>query len=170
MVTQELHDIVPCVTLNSPSIMRVRTRDRRILLEKVADSARKAAKLAEPYKPYGGQFLEFCSISLSTYWSTKHAWNLPEKVANSAHFSAGIIRRRLVRTGFNTHNGSDGSNGPGLCQPWMVVVWFVVSEHSVLHLVSCCQELTTMTSSCRRREAYRYCHWGTCTSTWARWL
>ena len=42
-------------------------RDRRILLEKVADSARKAVKLAEPYKPYGGQFLEFCSISLSTY-------------------------------------------------------------------------------------------------------
>ena len=37
------------------------------MLEKVADSARKAVKLAEPYKPYGGQFLEFCSISLSTY-------------------------------------------------------------------------------------------------------
>ena len=34
---------------------------------KVADSARKAVKLAEPYKSYGGQFLEFCSISLSTY-------------------------------------------------------------------------------------------------------
>ena len=32
-----------------------------------SDSARKAVKLAEPYKPYGGQFLEFCSISLSTY-------------------------------------------------------------------------------------------------------
>ena len=42
-------------------------RHRRILLEKVADSARKAVKLAEPYKRYGGQFLEFCSISLSTY-------------------------------------------------------------------------------------------------------
>ena len=39
----------------------------RIMLEKVADSARKAVKMAEPYKPYGGQFLEFCSISLSTY-------------------------------------------------------------------------------------------------------
>ena len=37
------------------------------MLEKVADSARKAVKLAEPYKPYGGQFLEFCSISLSIY-------------------------------------------------------------------------------------------------------
>ena len=37
------------------------------MLEKVGDSARKAVKLAEPYKPYGGQFLEFCSISLSTY-------------------------------------------------------------------------------------------------------
>ena len=37
------------------------------MLEKVADSARKAVKLAEPYKPYGGQFLEFCSISLLTY-------------------------------------------------------------------------------------------------------
>ena len=37
------------------------------MLEKVADSARKAVKLAEPYKPYGVQFLEFCSISLSTY-------------------------------------------------------------------------------------------------------
>ena len=44
-----------------------RGRDRRILLKKVADSARKAVKLAEPYKPYGGQFLEFCSIFLSTY-------------------------------------------------------------------------------------------------------
>ena len=40
-------------------------RHWRIMLEKVADSARKAVKLAEPYKPYGGQFLEFCSISLS---------------------------------------------------------------------------------------------------------
>ena len=37
------------------------------MLEKVADSARRAVKLAEPYKPYGGQFIEFCSISLSTY-------------------------------------------------------------------------------------------------------
>ena len=37
------------------------------MLEKVADSARKAVKLAEPCKPYGGQFLEFCSIPLSTY-------------------------------------------------------------------------------------------------------
>ena len=37
------------------------------MLEKVADSARKAVKLAEPYKLYGGQFLEFCSISLYTY-------------------------------------------------------------------------------------------------------
>ena len=35
-------------------------------LEKVADFARKAVKLVEPYKPYGGQFLEFCSISLPT--------------------------------------------------------------------------------------------------------
>ena len=43
------------------------SRPWRILLEKVADSARKAVKLAEPYKPYGVQFLEFCSISLSTY-------------------------------------------------------------------------------------------------------
>ena len=42
-------------------------RGVQIMLEKVADSARKAVKLAEPYKPYGGQFLEFCSISLSTY-------------------------------------------------------------------------------------------------------
>ena len=42
-------------------------RGVRIMLEKVADSARKAVKLAEPYKPYGGQFLEFRSISLSTY-------------------------------------------------------------------------------------------------------
>ena len=37
------------------------------MLEKVADSARQAVKLAEPYKPHGGQFLEFRSISLSTY-------------------------------------------------------------------------------------------------------
>ena len=52
---------------NSPA---ANFRDRRILLEKVADSARKAVKLAEPYKPYGGQFLEFCSIF---YPHTKHA-------------------------------------------------------------------------------------------------
>ena len=44
-----------------------RFRPWRIMLEKVADSAFFAPKLAEPYKPYGGQFLEFCSISLSTY-------------------------------------------------------------------------------------------------------
>ena len=42
-------------------------RHWRIMLEKVADFARKAVKLAEPYKPYGGQFQECCSISLSTY-------------------------------------------------------------------------------------------------------
>ena len=47
--------------------LSVPRRDRWILLEKVADSVRKAVKLAEPYKPYGGQFLEFCSISFSTY-------------------------------------------------------------------------------------------------------
>ena len=46
------------------------SRDRGILLEKVADSARQAVKLAEPYKPYGGQFLEFCSFF---YPHTKHA-------------------------------------------------------------------------------------------------
>ena len=43
------------------------TRPWRIMLEKVADSAFFAPKLAEPYKPYGGQFLDFCSIYLSTY-------------------------------------------------------------------------------------------------------
>ena len=53
--TRELGSSGPCA------------RHWRIMLEKVADSARKAVKLAEPYKPYGGQFLEFCSISLSTY-------------------------------------------------------------------------------------------------------
>ena len=62
------------------------------MLEKVADSARKAVKLAEPYKPYGGQFLEFCSISLSTYQT---CIKLPENVLNSANFSAGIIRQGL---------------------------------------------------------------------------
>ena len=51
--------------LESPILALV--SPQRIMLEKVADSARKAVKLAEPYKPYGGQFLEFCSISLSTY-------------------------------------------------------------------------------------------------------
>ena len=48
-------------------VVRASDRGVWIMLEKVADSARKAVKLAEPYKPYGGQFLEFCSISLSTY-------------------------------------------------------------------------------------------------------
>ena len=50
-----------------PRLCELQCRDRWILLEKVADSARKPVKLAEPYKPYGGQFLGFCSISLSTY-------------------------------------------------------------------------------------------------------
>ena len=69
-------------------------RPWRIMLEKVADSARKAVKLAEPYKPYGGQFLEFCSISLSTYQT---CIKLPENVLNSANFSAGIIRQGLTQ-------------------------------------------------------------------------
>ena len=51
----------------SVGVYGVRYRPWRIMLEKVADSAFFAPKLAEPYKPYGGQFLEFCSISLSTY-------------------------------------------------------------------------------------------------------
>ena len=55
----------------------------QILLEKVADSAREAVKLAEPYKPYGGQFLEFCSISLSTY---QICINLPEKSTEFCQF------------------------------------------------------------------------------------
>ena len=68
-------------------------RDRWILLEKVADSARKAVKLAEPYKPYGGQFLEFCSISLSTYQT---CMKLTRKSTEFCQFSAGRIRRTLV--------------------------------------------------------------------------
>ena len=67
-------------------------RDRRILLEKVADSARKAVKLAKLYKPYGGQFPDLCSISLSTYQTCMK----PEKVPNSVNFSAGRIRRTLM--------------------------------------------------------------------------
>ena len=39
---------------NSSSRVVVLHRHCRIMLEKVADSARKAMKLAEPYKPYGG--------------------------------------------------------------------------------------------------------------------
>ena len=65
------------------------------MLEKVADSAFFAPKWAEPYKPYGGQFLEFCSISLSTYQT---CIKLPENVLNSANFSAGIIRQALLST------------------------------------------------------------------------
>ena len=79
----------------------IQTRDQRILLEKVADSARKAVKLAEPYKPYGGRFLEFCSIALSTYQtcvkltrkSTEFCQffcrqNLPDPNTNSQRHSA----------------------------------------------------------------------------------
>ena len=69
----------------------------RIMLEKVADSARKAVKLAEPDKPYGGQFLEFCSISSSTM---DHIPNMHEtyqkKYRSLPIFSAGIIRICLV--------------------------------------------------------------------------
>ena len=61
-------------------------RHRRSMLEKVADSARKAVKLAEPYKPYGGQFLEFCSISLSTYQT---CMKLTRKSTELCQFSAG---------------------------------------------------------------------------------
>ena len=73
----------------SLSLIFVRARHRRILLEKVADSARKAVKLAEPYKPYGGLFLEFYSISLSTYQT---CMKLTRKVPISANFSASITR------------------------------------------------------------------------------
>ena len=64
-------------------IHTISIRDRRILLEKVAHSARKAVKLAEPYKPYGGQFLEFCSISLST---NQTCMKLTRKSTEFCHF------------------------------------------------------------------------------------
>ena len=60
----------------------------QILLEK-------AVELAESYKPYGGQFLEFCSISLSTYQT---CMKMTRKVPSSANSSAGIIRRCLYHT------------------------------------------------------------------------
>ena len=78
-----------------PQVSCVVLRERRIMLEKVADSARRAVKLTEPYKPYGGQFLEFCSISLSTYQTCMKLTRQLE-VPNSANFSAGRIRRTLV--------------------------------------------------------------------------
>ena len=53
------------------------------MLEKVADFARRAVKLAEPYKPYGVQFLEFCSISLSTYQT---CMKLPRKSTEFCQF------------------------------------------------------------------------------------
>ena len=63
------------------------------MLEKVADSAFFEPKLAEPYKPYGAQFLEVCSISLSTYQT---CMKLTRKSTDSANFSAGIIRQALT--------------------------------------------------------------------------
>ena len=45
-------------------------RGVRKMLEKVADSARKAVKLAESYKPYGGQFSNSAPF---LYPYTKHA-------------------------------------------------------------------------------------------------
>ena len=82
-----------CVVLGGGGGMAV--RPWRIMLEKVADSAFFAPNSAEPYKPYGVQFLEFCSISLSTYQT---CIKLPENVltCNSANFSAGIIRQALM--------------------------------------------------------------------------
>ena len=80
------HGYRQCCAMKSSSA----TRHWRIMLEKVADFARKAVKLAEPYKPYGGQFLEFCSISLSTYQT---CMKLTRK--STANFSAGIIRKGL---------------------------------------------------------------------------
>ena len=75
---------------------RTCTRHMRIMLEKVADSARKAVKLAEPYKPYGEQFFEFCSISLSTYQTCMKLTRKSTELF--ANFSAGIIRICLTCT------------------------------------------------------------------------
>ena len=68
---------------------RVTARHWRIMLEKVADSARKAVT-AEPYKPYGGQFLEFCSISLSTYQSFS-SLSLPAATTRYGMFSISFL-------------------------------------------------------------------------------
>ena len=67
----------------------------RIIIEKVADSARTAVKLAERYKPYGEQFVEFSSISLSTYQT---CMKFTRKSTEFCQFSASIIRICLDAT------------------------------------------------------------------------
>ena len=72
------------------------TRHWRIMLEKVADSARKAVKLAEPNKPYGGQFLKFCSISVSTYQT---CMKFTRKSTEFCHFFCRHYPQRPIQHG-----------------------------------------------------------------------
>ena len=83
-------------------------RHWRIILEKVADFARKAVKLAEPYNPYGGQLLEFCSISLSTYQT---CMKLTRKSTEFANFSTGIIRICILSEDRVVHERSVATTG-----------------------------------------------------------
>ena len=64
------------------------------MLEKVADSA----FLHRNWQNHTNLMAGNTSNSAPfLYPHTKHAWNLPEKVPNSANFSAGIIRQGLPK-------------------------------------------------------------------------
>ena len=66
-------------------------RHRRILLEKVADSARKAVKLAEPYKPYG--------IVNSTDQRSRYPCTLPSIVLTPRGGGGGEAEKERVLEG-----------------------------------------------------------------------
>ena len=102
------------------------SRHWRIMLEKVADSARKAVKLAEPYKPYGGQFLEFCSISLSIY----QTWYMDKEMAGIVGWSKTMIEKQRVPGSSPAWKWKDffqpccdpqliGNSWPGTRKTWM---------------------------------------------------
>ena len=54
------------------------------MVERLAGSAGKAAKLADPYKAYGGQLLEFYTSSVSIHYTT--VLNMHETLPNAAGF------------------------------------------------------------------------------------
>ena len=131
---------------------RPRSRGVRILLEKVADSARKAVKLAEPYKPYGGQFLEFCSISLSTYQT---CMKLTRKSTEFCHFFC----RHYPHTMY-AYLGVFGGKGPTagrkLCpvEHGRTYRWYC---YNLFFFVRCCSEPCSLEAELRCENLFSLC-------------
>ena len=99
------------------------TRHWRIMLEQVADSARKAVKLAEPYEPYGGQFLK-----LTTYQT---CMKLTRK---STEFCQFFCRHYPIRKGLSpTHIIKNTKQRGSMCF-WSVL--FIYFHLHYLHYLS----------------------------------